>query len=545
MQPKRTGPAFFQGGAFFPFSGQGKAKKPNNPDMLPYSHDPPGHTCGLPCCSEEMQVQIRKQKPPRSCIGIQEQDGDILPQNFMFKGKLKRQPTLENGFFSVQEQKEGSPHGPIPHFGSIRSASVPSFGEQQKKFPFLKGREITLPHSNDPNATQKLYLEDFNFGETDDFLDPDDCSSASEIEYYISVKGPHDPERGVPYDPTDLENQQIYPWDLLRDMKDNVSSRAYSERTEDSGSSSSNYYEILRIPEDKTEQSNSCHKTCHAKPKQIQIDVPPPLPPKLPAQNRFNHPPLNKGDHSNKPDQTANPQTLQVPEQTGNANTTEESPSGPPQYNIYSSVCSLTGMANRESKDALEKYRSLDRGEIEEKFAFARSDVRDYDFTGARTYIVHQNMKKTNMKEDVQAEAVKKAKKTDQHKDTKPDAKPSINPTNTNDMEEQKARLLDNMFDNYGEEDDDSGGMINPIFQNVKVEGKVLGSRYMDDNPDTEADDDSDVLALVHRLGELDTYTSRNEEEEEIVNLLKERMQEIDAAAPVRSHDDTPITLIL
>lgn len=507
--------------------------------MVPYSHDPPGHTCGLPCCSEDLQVQLHKQRQPRSCIGIQDQDTEHLQQNFTFKGKLKRQPTLENGFFSVQEQKEGC-HRPIPEFGSVRASSVPAMAEKQKKF--LKGREITLPQSDDPNATQRLYLEDFNFGESDDFLDPDDTSSTSEIEYYISVKSPLDPERGVPYDPKELDKCQIYPWDLLKEMKDNMSSKTSSDRTEDS--SSSNYYDVLQIPEEPEEKDLTVtvptkHPADKPLPPPPHGDIPPPLPPKLPVQNRFNHPPLpkditdyNKTEGGTKPTEIANS------DKNVDKGKPNESVTGTSKYNIYSSVCSLTGIASAASKEALEKYRSMSREECQHRNS--RQDIRDVDFTGSQVYLVHDNKRGTKKSDSLP----KKVTINEKCEEIKPGKKAKDCKAKIVEKDEEKVKLLDSRYD-YDDEDDDSGGMINPIFKNVNVEGKVLGSRNSVRAREDTSSQDKDVEDVVQMLDDLDTYDTKSEEETEMLKLLKERLRDLDDSLEQVNYDEMPVTLIL
>ncbi|WAR04622.1 hypothetical protein MAR_019991, partial [Mya arenaria] len=158
-------------------------------EPVQYSHDPPGHTCGLPCCNKDLQVRLLKQKQARSCIGIQE--NDALSQNFTFKGRLRRQVPLEHGFITVQEQKQEE-RPKIPDFEDdsekMATLKLPNEKPQSDKtnYHFLKGRAMTLPQGSEPNATEKLYLEDFNFGESGDFLDADGTSNDSEIEYYIT-----------------------------------------------------------------------------------------------------------------------------------------------------------------------------------------------------------------------------------------------------------------------------------------------------------------------------------------------------------------------
>lgn len=527
FQPKRIGPAFF------PFHGQSKNKKPN-PDMVPYSHDPPGHTCGLPCCSEDLQIRLQKQRPPRSCIGIQDTDNEgVFQQNFIFRGCMKQQPVLENGFFSVQEQRQGD-HRDLPEFCNVQGQDMTVADcEEQKRFPFLKGREITLPRSSGPCATEKLYLEDFNFGETDDFLDPDTNSSASEIEYYMTVKNPEDPNRGVPYNPKDIENRQIYPWDLLRDLKDNISMKAQSEKTDDS--SSSNYYEVLEVPEDKDKPGlpNVEEKTTEIRGKVSVEDIPPPLPPKHPVQKCLNHP------LPGKVNVTLDTNPAKLGNDLDKCTVTNSQADFKPAYNIYSSVCSLTGMANAASKEALEKYRSMDRSASEQKST--RMDIRDFDFGGSKTYLVQENMKITRMTEGKENKEMKLT-----NKETKTDKTVNYQSGKKIETAEEKVKLLDNMYDYYDDEEDDSGGMINPNFKNVNVDGKILGSRHSIADFDDSANDTDDLHALIWRLGELDVNDSKNEEELEVLKLLKDRLQELDDTVPcVMGHDENPITLIL
>ncbi|XP_045209506.2 uncharacterized protein LOC123561301 [Mercenaria mercenaria] len=561
-----------------------------NPDMVPYSHNPPGHTCGLPCCSKDLQVHLRERKTTRSCIGIQ--DHDILAQNFIFKGKLKNGPGLENGFFSVQEAKE-TPHAEIPKFGSVRG--LPAISEEQKNYTFLKGRGITLPEAEDPHATEKLYLEDFNIGESDDLEDFEikgydsgiETIRENEIDYYITVKSPLDPEKGVPYDPKDIASSQMYPWELLKDLKDNLSNKTTSEKGDDSSSSNyyssgSNYYEVISysdekplLKKDKNEtavvgKNDSKHDTCSQQQQKgsktfIQGEPLPALPPKPPVQNQFNHPPLKK------PNMVKPVDSLQVISDN-NYDIQSDSDSSQTKYNMYSSVCSITGMANQMSREAYERFMSLDRASVTQKSY--RRDIRDLDFMGNYMPIGNKNLDLAVTKAKLNQLFKDKKDTTLMHKEGKNIKTTEENIIKNDDIckdvkrnslkpgfvtegmdqlkNELKEKLMDsdhlsqNPSDDEEEDDtDDENGIINPGFKHINVDGKFLGSRHSLDRESSFGEEICDRFLHLWESGDEDSV---NDDEMKVMELLKERLRNVDnteGSPSGESFNDNPVTLIL
>ena len=328
--------------------------------MVPYSHNPPGHTCGLPCCNEELQIQLRvkRNRGPRTCIGIQHVD-EILADNFTFRGGKvsKDRPVLENGFFSVQQKKEAQ-HGAIPKFASVSKGMTKT--DDLGRHNFLKGREITLPEAKDPDATNKLYLEDFYTGESDDLLD---VTSNKDIEYYMTERNPTNPEKGVPYSQKEIDTKDSYPWEIVLELKSKTSA---SEKTDDT--SSSNYYEVLNYPDSiqsSENEKNISESLTLKRVKKFPIAKPlPEVPPKVPLQNLFNHPPLPKEEAEKFSERSFSTfkQNSTCSDKTIN------------KYNTYSTLYSL-----QSDKRKLEhpQHRSLDRSYTGQKW---RMDARDIDF---------------------------------------------------------------------------------------------------------------------------------------------------------------------
>lgn len=551
-----------------------------NPDIVPYSHNPPGHTCGLPCCSKDLQVHLRVQKPPRSCMGIQEHE--ILGQNFTFKGKLKSGPGLENGFFSVQEARE-NPHAGIPKFGSVRG-SLNNVSEEQKKYNFLKGREITLPEAEDPYATEKLYLEDFKLEESDDFESFDlkgydsgiETMKENEIDYYVTVKNPSDPEKGVPYDPKNLDNTQIYPWDLMKGLKDSVSYKSVSEKGDDSSISnyyslSSNYYEVIpaQIPEENDNivaekmeinlEVGSDKSKKNSKMFSQAVPLPTvPLPtvaPKLPVQTQFNHPPLKK------PDTTKPAVTSDNSNQHLSYKQNSDTDSSQTKYNMYSSVCSLTSMANKMSKEAYERFMSLDRTSLVDKSY--RRDIRDFDFTGNDMPIGSKNLDLAITKAKLNHLFKEKGTTSLFHKESKQfeslientdqidgnfeeidrDNMKKDTKIGADKIDKLQTKLMD--FDELSDEDDDYSGVINPGFKHINVDGKILGSRHSLDHDSIYGEEVCD--RFLH-LWEREDNDSVKEDEMKVMELLKQRLRNVDNSEDSpsgQSFNDNPVTLIL
>ncbi|KAL3885258.1 hypothetical protein ACJMK2_025346, partial [Sinanodonta woodiana] len=160
-----------------------------NSGIVMYAHDPPGHTCGLPCCGGDLHFYLRERGRSKGCLSFKAADAEH--GNFT----LKRQRELprgnpsfpRDGSFSLQPPRV-STRGQIPEFGNTRGQKIVSNSETQctnqtiVPHNFLKGREITLPHSLLlPFGVNK---KDYSSEESNDFLDLD---PDLDIEYYLSV----------------------------------------------------------------------------------------------------------------------------------------------------------------------------------------------------------------------------------------------------------------------------------------------------------------------------------------------------------------------
>ncbi|KAL4228916.1 hypothetical protein ACF0H5_011957 [Mactra antiquata] len=551
------------GKSIFPFNLLSKQDKnlQTNPDMVPYFHNPPGHTCGLPCCNKDLQVHLNKtKKPHRSCIGIQEYD--VLAQNFTFNGKLKRMPGLQSGFFSVQEVKD-SERAKIPEFRSVpeKLFSV----KEVKNFNFMKGREITLPEVSKMHSTEKLYLEDFNFGETDDFQnieifvdDNDDKrhNDVDKVDYYLSSSSSRS-SKGVPYDPKQIENKKLYPWSMSKDLVD--PSQKDDSSVSNYYSSGSNYYETLQDPEEEEEKlhedidevpekcdsgidddSNTPDVDSSGRARKIPSTLPP-VPPKLPVQTRFNHPPLSKSSKFKS-------KTLPM----GDISDTDSSTRT--QYNTYNSVCSISNFANQMSKEAYERFLSLDRDTLTQKPV--RRDIRELSYTGDDMPITAKNMELAATKAKL-AQSVKNKISESLSKGTNSVSKGSnslskgSNFSRKNDqIDEDKAAVTsvkdmqeDSYMDIY---DDDSGGSVNQAFKSIKlVDGKILGSRYSLDRVNSFSDQLHD--RFLH-LCDKEDGLAQNEDEKKVMVLLKRRLRDVDKqedSPSGESFNENPVTLIL
>ena len=415
-----------------------------NPDIVPYSHDPPGHTCGLPCCSENLQIQLRIRKPPRSCIGIQ--DFDVIQQNFTFRGRFntRTRPVLESGFFSVQAPKDET-RGAIPKFGSVSVGGLKRITDNQRQYNFLKGREITLPESKDPKAVEKLYLENFDVGETDDVL----FVSDDDIEYYLSVRNPNEKPKGVPYPPRDID-QSIYPWDMLKEMKQNHEN-GISNNDKVDDSSSSNYYEILRYPDDMNKPLQTTKLV-----KQFSVAIPP----KLPAQTIYNHPPLS---------------TVSSPLLCENyLNQISKVNNQPQKFNTYSTLYSFYNSAN-QMRDSYERHLSLDRA-LGVHRAF-RPDVRDVSFEYEKSqdedklYQTHQIVKEMK-KFQKNSVPLNKNNITIYKEQLGTKLQPKMDPLK---VEDRKNKIIADRDD----DDDDDFGLDNPAFKNINIDGKFHSTKTL------------------------------------------------------------------
>ena len=84
-----------------------------------FSHSPPGHTCGLPCCSEDIHIHLRLNAPASryNCMPTPHRQAD-LENNFTFRRSrlLAGRPTLTNKFYSLQTAKGLRSRAGLPKF---------------------------------------------------------------------------------------------------------------------------------------------------------------------------------------------------------------------------------------------------------------------------------------------------------------------------------------------------------------------------------------------------------------------------------------------
>lgn len=150
----------------------------------PFHHDPPGHTCGLPCCNTDLLIQVKVQ-PTHGCISIPRESEY---SNFIFRRRqlLKGHPTFTNGFFTLQSRnanQKGIHFGSTRNLRETRTSTLPGENLQKKEYDYLKNRAVTLPNfgvtGRDISAKRDMQLEGFATGESNDL------SSDSEEHYYI------------------------------------------------------------------------------------------------------------------------------------------------------------------------------------------------------------------------------------------------------------------------------------------------------------------------------------------------------------------------
>ncbi|XP_046338256.2 uncharacterized protein LOC124119701 [Haliotis rufescens] len=176
-------------------------------DFAHFAHDPPGHTCGLPCCREDLRVHIKPPASGYSCMPSQEK---VLDDNFTFRkkrlGLIQGRPTFSNRFFSLQHINSEEIYRqrmPIPNFGerisergegpkspdlllsdSLENPFVLTTRARLQQGENICRRKVCLPDS--PENIHKLIFADFEPGESLDFEDSD-VSEDPTIEYYTTT----------------------------------------------------------------------------------------------------------------------------------------------------------------------------------------------------------------------------------------------------------------------------------------------------------------------------------------------------------------------
>ncbi|KAH3704012.1 hypothetical protein DPMN_079067, partial [Dreissena polymorpha] len=535
--------------AMFKFLFSAKSEKEQNTDLVPYAHDPPGHTCSLPCCNKDLQLRLAKQRQTPSCIGLQE--NDTVHQNFMFKGRSKRPPTMQHGFFAVSDERGPSDlkedvatinEDNSERMATLKVSSEPVVRPRVMNYNFLKNR-MTLPEGVSPNETDRCYLEDFDLGESEDVVDTDEDTD-SEIEYYISRKSRDEPCKGVPYDPKVFEQKGLYPLGLLREMEGGVHiGKTTFEKTSDT--LSSNYYEVLTYSDvfaGKEVQPNSDDKASKREPN-INVEnfregpSKTPIPPKLPVQNQFNHPPLLKSGPGSK--------AATLPAQTNqNIETTDEgyssSQSLSTKYSTYSSVYSLLHMSNLATKQDFER---LQNREITQ--SSTRPNITEFDFSGPNIYLVNKRMGSDNGKESL-ANIVEEDENGKLKFLENPSSAKESHDVQKSQPEKMEESKRDGMVEAKHEEEDteedfETGDGIGSSFRIKNVDGKILGSRLSfckSEGVNDEFEDEMKALCQLQRLME------GSEGHDETIQLLRERLMEVESAVQ-DPQSDLPVTLIL
>ncbi|XP_067674310.1 uncharacterized protein [Haliotis asinina] len=176
-------------------------------DFAHFAHDPPGHTCGLPCCREDLRVHIKPPASGYSCMPSQEK---VLDDNFTFRrkrlGLIQGRPTFSNRFFSLQHINSEEIYRqrlPIPKFDgrssvnragpkgpdvvlsdSLENPFVLRTRAGLQEGDHIYRRKICLPDS--PENLYKINFADFEPGESLDFFDSEDSEDHT-VEYYTTT----------------------------------------------------------------------------------------------------------------------------------------------------------------------------------------------------------------------------------------------------------------------------------------------------------------------------------------------------------------------
>ncbi|KAK7495224.1 hypothetical protein BaRGS_00013634, partial [Batillaria attramentaria] len=84
-----------------------------------FSHSPPGHTCGLPCCSDNIHIHVKPPAPRYGCMPVPYKQAD-LENNFTFRRNqlITGRPSLSSKFFSLQTPggAKGRARSQLPRF---------------------------------------------------------------------------------------------------------------------------------------------------------------------------------------------------------------------------------------------------------------------------------------------------------------------------------------------------------------------------------------------------------------------------------------------
>lgn len=144
-------------------------------DFVPFAHDPPGHTCGLPCCNNDLYIRLKVSGHHAGCMSMPFQNSatEDAGENFTLRRNqlhlLKGKPTFKNGGFYSMQQHRSEQRKAVPSF-----ASLPRNSSEQRHF--LQGRGITLPRIDLANSSSDAMRGRHR-------IESDDTDSSSESDY--------------------------------------------------------------------------------------------------------------------------------------------------------------------------------------------------------------------------------------------------------------------------------------------------------------------------------------------------------------------------
>jgi len=242
--------------SFFQYRGRKNLRHVNSSfycDQDHFAHDPPGHTCGLPCCNSDLHIHMKVEGHHGGCIAIPFLQRKIIQDNFTLRnnqrGLLKGVPTFTSGFYSLQPERAPQ-RKPMPKFGTVRSQNeqipkiqtTPQFQLDhelsQNQDHYIRGREITLPRFQSigqESSPTSIHLNNFDFSESINDNVSDSNSEDSDTGYYTSIASIAKEE----IENKNVTQRLIYPWDMLRASQSEAGGQTDKVRSEDTV-----YYDI-------------------------------------------------------------------------------------------------------------------------------------------------------------------------------------------------------------------------------------------------------------------------------------------------------------
>ena len=228
-------------------------------DFVPFAHDPPGHTCGLPCCNSDLYIRLKVSGHHAGCMSMpfQQTKHEDAEENFTLRRNqlhlLKGRPTFKNGGFYSVQQHRNEQRKAVPSFASLPRDST---GQRH----FLQGRGITLPRidlsQSSSDATKATRIGRHDHMKSDD----SDSSSESEYQHIQSIEKRRITQKRCESDMPQLP--RIHPMELLKARR----KFGIADDNEESTSSDdeSNYYNEIVMSNFKLQESNLREKakTC-------------------------------------------------------------------------------------------------------------------------------------------------------------------------------------------------------------------------------------------------------------------------------------------